>query len=125
MAGSSTRTRQARMIAALLDPAHKTQAEACESAGVPLRTLGTWLTEPDFQAELRAAEGLLVAHASRRLLSLTDDAIAALAQSLDEYAKPMHSLRAAELVLSHVLRWRETLDFEQRLAALESSRDNP
>lgn len=125
MASTGTRTKQTRMIAALLDPAHKTQAEACEAAGVPLRTLANWLAgDSDFQAELRAAEGLLVSHASRRLLALTDDAIAALATNLDEYAKPAHSLRAAELVLSHVLRWRETLDFETRLAALEAGRES-
>ena len=120
MAGSSTRTRQARMIAALLDPAHKTQAEACENAGVPLRTLGTWLTEPDFQAELRAAELAMVAHASRRLLALTDKAIGALSSNLDEYSKPAHSLRAADLVLDKALKWRELLDLDGRIAALEA-----
>ena len=118
-------TKQARAIVALLNPTIRTNDQAAEAAGVAKRTLQTWLSDDtDFRAALHEAEAELVAHASRRLLCLTDDAIAALAQSLDEYAKPMHSLRAAELVLSHVLRWRETLDFEQRLAALEAGRAN-
>jgi hypothetical protein len=120
MANNGTKTRQARMVAALLDPAHKTQDAACAAAGVPSRTLQRWLAEDDFQDALRSAEGQLVNHAARRLLTLTDDAIAALASNLDEYSKPAHSLRAAELVLSHVLRWRELGDLEARIAALEA-----
>lgn len=120
MAGYSTRTRQTRMIAALLDPANKSQEVACAAAGVPVRTLQNWLLDPDFVAALRQAEGQLVNHAARRLLTLTDDAIAALSDNLSEYSKPNHSLRAAELVLSHVLRWREVQDLEARIAALEA-----
>ena len=118
-------TKQIKSIACLLDVQNRTNEQAAQAAGVSRRVMQTWLSsDPEYQTALREAEAELVAHASRRLLSLTDDAIAALAQSLDEYAKPMHSLRAAELVLSHVLRWRETLDFEQRLAALEAGRAN-
>ena len=119
MASNGTTTRQSKLIAALLDPANKSQQAACDAAGVPLRTLQNWLRDDDFTAALRDAEAVLVNHAARRLLSLTDDAIAALKDNLGEYSKPMHSLRAAELVLSHVLRWREAQDLEQRIAALE------
>ena len=120
MASNGTTTRQSKVIAALLDPANKSQQAACDAAGVPLRTLQNWLKDDDFQDALRQAEGQLVNHAARRLLALTDDAIAALKDNLSEYSKPMHSLRAAELVLSHVLRWREVQDLEARIAALET-----
>ena len=120
MASNGTTTRQSKVIAALLDPSNKTQQAACDAAGVPLRTLQNWLRDDDFQDALRQAEGQLVNHAARRLLALTDDAIAALKDNLGEYSKPMHSLRAAELVLSHVLRWREVQDLEARIAALEN-----
>ena len=120
MASNGTTTRQSKVIAALLDPANKSQQAACDAAGVPLRTLQDWLKDEDFQDALRQAEGQLVNHAARRLLALTDDAIAALKDNLSEYSKPMHSLRAAELVLSHVLRWREVQDLEARIAALET-----
>lgn len=122
MAVHGTKTRQARLIAALLDPAHKTQAEACDAAGVPLRTAQNWLAaDADFQADLRAAERAMVAHAARRLLALTDAAIAALASNLDEYSKPAHALRAADLVLDKALRWRELIDLDARIAALEAA----
>lgn len=120
MATNGTKTRQARMIAALLDPANKTQDAACQAVGVPVRTLQNWLLEADFQDALRSAEGQLVNHAARRLLTLTDDAIEALHDNLGEFSKPAHSLRAAELVLSHVLKWRELQDLENRIAALEA-----
>lgn len=120
MAGNGTTTRQSRMIAALLDPANKSQAAACKAAGVGERTLATWLHDPDFQDALRQAESQLVNHAARRLLTLTDDAIKALADELGPYSKPQHSLRAAELVLSHVLKWRELGELEARIAALEA-----
>ena len=120
MAAHSTKTRQTKLIAALLDPANKTQAAACAAANVPLRTLANWLAEDDFQDALRSAESLMVDHAARRLLALTDDAIGALAEELSPYSKPQHSLRAAELVLSHVLKWRELGDLETRIAALET-----
>lgn len=120
MAGYSTKTRQTRMIAALLDPANKSQAAACDAVGVPVRTLQNWLLDPEFQADLRQAEQALVSHASRRLLTLTDDAIARLGDNLNEDARATAQLRAAELVLSHVLKWRELGDLEARLSALEA-----
>ena len=116
-------TKQARALSALLDPAYRTNEQVAAAASVSRRTLQGWLAgDPDFQAALRDAEQELVASASRGLLSLVDGAISALSSALDDETK--YSLRAAELVLSHVLRWRETLDFEQRLAALEAGRES-
>ena len=120
MAAHSTKTRQTKLIAALLDPANTSQGAACAAAGVPVRTLQNWLLDDDFQDVLRTAESQLVDHAARRLLALTDGAIAALAEELKPYSKPQHSLRAAELVLSHVLKWRELGELEDRIAALET-----
>ena len=118
----STKNRQAKLIAAMLDPAHKTQAAACDAAGVPLRTAQTWLSDdPVFQADLRAAELAMVSHAARRLLALTDSAISALADNLDEYSKPAHSLRAAALVLANSRQWRELEALDARIAALEAA----
>lgn len=119
MAAAPTKAKQARAIAALLDPTCKTNREAAERAGVSQRQLQTWLAEDaDFQAALHTAEAELVAHATRRLLLLVDDAVDALSTALKE--KPTYSLRAAALVLSHVLQWRDMADFEQRLASLEA-----
>ena len=125
MATNGTRTRQSKMIAALLDPSHKTQAAACDAAGVPLRTLQNWLADdPAFVAELRAAEQSLVAHAARRLVVLSALALDALADNLSEFSKPSHSLRAADLVLSHARQWRELEALEARIEALEALQDH-
>ena len=125
MATNGTKTRQAKLIAALLDPSNRSQAAACDAAGVPLRTLQNWLADdPAFVAELRAAEQSLVAHAARRLVVLSALALDALADNLSEFSKPSHSLRAADLVLSHARQWRELEALEARIEALEALQDH-
>ena len=125
MATNGTKTRQAKLIAALLDPSNRSQSTACDAAGVPLRTLQNWLADdPAFVAELRAAEQSLVAHAARRLVVLSALALDALADNLSEYSKPSHSLRAADLVLSHARQWRELEALDARIAALEAAQDH-
>lgn len=112
-------TKQARAIAALLSPSTRNNTQAAEIAGVSRRQLQTWLADDaEFQAALHTAEAELVAHATRRLLLLVDDAVDALARALQD--EPKYSLRAASLVLSHVLQWRDVTDFEQRLSSLEA-----
>lgn len=119
MATAVTRAKQQRVIVALLDPACRTNREAADRAGVSQRQLQAWLaTDETFRNELHAAEAEIVAHATRRLLLLVDDAIAALADALKD--EPKYALRAASLILSHVLQWRDVNDFEQRLSSLEA-----
>ena len=117
--------RQVRAIAALLDPANRSNEAAAAAAGVGKRTLQDYLSDPDFQAELQAAQSAMIGAATMRLTALAGLAVDALADNLDEYTNDKQKLVAAVAVLDRVLKWRETLDFEQRLAALESSRDNP
>ena len=116
--------RQVRAIAALLDPANRSNEAAAAAAGVGKRTLQDYLSDPDFQAELQAAQSAMIGAATMRLTALAGLAVDALADNLDEYTNDKQKLVAAVAVLDRVLKWRETLDFEQRLAALESSRDN-
>ena len=51
-------------------------------------------------------------------------ALDALADNLSEYSKPSHSLRAADLVLSHARQWRELEALDARIAALEAAQDH-
>ena len=117
--------RQVKAVAALLDPANRSNEAAAAAAGVGKRTLQDYLSDPDFQAELQAAQSAMIGAATMRLTALAGLAVDALADNLDEYTNDKQKLVAAVAVLDRVLKWRETLDFEQRLAALESSRDNP
>jgi hypothetical protein len=117
----TTKTRQARMIAALLDPRHRSQEAACEAAGVPLRTLHNWLRDdPEFIASLRRAESEAITLAMRRLTSVAPDAVAVIVSiMIDPKTSASVRLRAAGQVLDTLQKLRELHEFEARLAALE------
>ncbi len=113
--------KQERAIRALLE--HKSVGEAAASIGVGERTLYRWLTDPAFKVALSAAEGDLLDAATRRLLSLQDDAISTFEGMLsdDSEASATVKLRAAQAVLDYLLKLRELRDIEQRLTALEQA----
>lgn len=117
--------KQARAIAALLDPQNRTNEAAAVAAGVGKRTLQDWLSsDPDFQAALTEAQSAMIGDATRRLTALTGAAVDALAECLDEYSPDKQKLAAAVAVLDRVLKFKELTDFEQRLAALEAGRES-
>ena len=117
--------KQARAIAALLDPQNRTNEAAAVAAGVGKRTLQDWLsTDPDFQAELQAAQSAMIGEATRRLTSLCGLAVDALAECLGPYTNEKTAMQAATIVLDRVLKFKELADFEQRLAALEAGRES-
>lgn len=120
-AGGKLTPKQERAIRALLE--HKSVSEAAASIGVGERTLYRWLTDPAFQQALSAAEGDLLDAATRRLLSLQDDAISTFADMLsdDSEASATVKLRAAQAVLDYMLKLRELRDIEQRLTTLEQA----
>ena len=79
-----------------------------------------WLGDAGFRAALAQAEGEAVAQAGRRLATLAGAALDALAGTLTDAQTPAAvKVRAAEAILGHLLRYRETVQFEQRLDALE------
>ena len=118
--------RKVKSIAALLDPQNRDNTAAAKAAGVSRRQLQEWLaSDADFQAALTEAQSAMIGAATMRMTALCGLAVDALADNLDEYTNDKQRLVAAVALLDRVLKWRETLDFEQRLAALESSRDNP
>lgn len=121
MAESGANPKKARFLAALLDPANRTQVDAARAAGVPARTAVRWLADPVFQSDLRRAESDLVQRATRRLLALADRAVSVLAENMDPYSKPPFSIRASTAVLDRALQWRAENDHEARIAALEAA----
>ena len=117
--------KQARAIAALLDPQNRTNDAAAVAAGVGKRTLQDWLSsDPDFQAALTEAQSAMIGEATRRLTALTGLAVDALAECLGPYTNEKTAMTAAVAVLDRVLKFKELAEFEQRLAALEASRES-
>lgn len=117
----TTKARQARMIAALLNPANRSQAAACEAAGVPVRTLQNWLSDPAFVEALRQAEEAAIGEAVRRLVAAAPAAIGVIVGVMADRENPAGiRLRAASQALDHLARLRELRDVERRLADLES-----
>ena len=97
-------------------------ADAAERSGIPLRTLSRWVTDPDFKAELTAAEDAIISDATRRLASLADGAIDTLEEvRTNQEAAPANRLRAAQVELDYLLKMRELRAVELRLAELEAA----
>lgn len=112
--------KQEQAIRALLTS--KNVGEAAVAAGVSERTLYRWLTDPAFRAALSVAEGDLLDAATRRLLTLQDDAIGAFEDVLTGGPDVTDTarLRAAQAVLDYLLKLREMRSVEERLTALEA-----
>jgi hypothetical protein len=116
--GGLTRN-QKRLIPHLL--ACRNIAEAAAKVGLGERTVSRWLAEDEaFQRALAKAEGEAIDAATRELVNLAGDAIRTLREVLgDKGAAPTARVRAADMVLSHLLRLRELRNIERRLVKLE------
>jgi hypothetical protein len=114
---------QIKAIAALLSPECHTNEQAAKAAGVAKRTLQTWLTDDTFRSALRDAQDAAIERGAMRLAALVEMACFQLADNLTLYSQPQHALRAAKIVLDHVGKYRDLVELEQRIVALEA-RDN-
>lgn len=112
-------TAQQRAMEALLQAGSLT--EAAVLAGTHRNTLRRWMAEPAFVAALREIESEALTALSRRLVFLGEQAAAVLADALAPEQDVKTRLKAAEIVLANLLKLRELLDFDQRLAALEAT----
>ena len=110
--------RQHKALRALLS--ENTVAKAAVASGVGESTIYKWLGEAAFRAALAQAEGEAVAAAGRRLAVLAENALDELARSMADPMTPAPTrVRAAEVILNNLLRYREIVTFEARLTALE------
>jgi hypothetical protein len=109
---------QRRAIRALMTK--PTIEAAAKFATVSESSLYRWLAEDTFRAALLEAEGDALDGAARRLVALSEAAIAVITQILvDRDAPALVRLRAAETVLSNMLRLTELRNIESRVSALE------
>lgn len=116
--GAKITARQRRLIEALLTG--KTISQACQVAGVGRRTYYRWVKQPHFTEALQQAEADLLTASMRRLLSMQGAAVDGLQDLLNDPAlRPSDRLRAVQMVLDGVLRLRNAVELEARLAELE------
>ncbi len=93
---------------------------AAEAAGVSRETLYRWLARPDFSAALKDAEAAAVESLSRALVGLGDKATRVLGDVMDNTSgSDGAKLRAADIVLSNLLKLRELVELEKRIEELE------
>ena len=93
---------------------------AATSAGVGVRTLYRWLDEPAFRLALNTALDKSIDAAARGMVALTEKAIKIVETVLDDTElHPATRLRAADLVLSNMLKLAELRTLAQRVSALE------
>ena len=110
--------RQHKALRALLS--ENTVAKAAVASGVGESTIYKWLTDPLFRAALAQAEGEAVAAAGRRLAALAESALDTVADVMADPTTPAPvRVRAAEVILSNLLKYREIVGFEGRLTDLE------
>ncbi len=110
-------SKQNRAITALVSSRGIRQAS--QVTEIPERTLYRWLRQPAFRAALTEAESLAVEHAARRITALSDQAVNVLEHAMSDRTPMTIRLRAAQSVLEYLLKLRELVSIEERLARLE------
>lgn len=96
-------------------------SEAATAANVTTNTIYRWMKDDTFLTALRAAEGVAIAGLSRALAGLGESAAGVLKAALGEGEKMNTRLRAVEIVIGNLLRLRELVDLEERVAELEAN----
>jgi hypothetical protein len=117
MAGCGRSDADAVLAAALASG--RTVVDAARAAGVSERTARRRVQDPDFGALVGRLRAEMVQRATGLLLDAASEATAALRRNLT-CGQPAGEVRAASVILDHLLRLREHGEFEERLRALEA-----
>lgn len=111
--------RQKRVLAALLTSPSK--AAAAEAAGVTVRTVQNYLSDPAFREEYQSALEDVVMDAAKQAKQALSPAISALREIVEDRGEDAQArIGAARAVLSGGLKLIETADILTRLKELES-----
>jgi hypothetical protein len=117
MTANDLTARQKRFIQALLTS--KSAREAAHKCGIGEKTAYRWLRLPQVQSALAEAEALMMGEVMRRLLGMTEGAADALGEIVADRRLPAARLQAARTILDNLVRLRNTVELESRLAELE------
>ncbi len=120
--GEKLTRRKEQAIAALLT--EPTLEMAAKRVGVSDVTLWRWLRDSEFQAAFSEARHRVVEAAIGKLQQVAAEAVACLQRNLTS-GQPATEVRAADAILSHVLKTLDRLELEQRLRHLEAAADAP
>jgi hypothetical protein len=107
---------QEAAIGALL--ANTSITKAAAAIHVNEKTLRTWLKQPHFQQAHQAARQEALQKTVDGLLARTEKALATLDRGMDGEAS-VPEIRAAAIILDHILKGVELVDHGRRLAAIE------
>lgn len=98
----------------------QTTSQAATAAGVSSRTVRRWLEDPDFRQGVADSRTELLQLAVGRLAAAATKAVDTLIDALDS-DRDMARVQAAKVLLDATLALRESLDLEQRIAAIEAA----
>ena len=93
--------------------------EACKQVGISRNCFYEWLKQPAFKAELNRMRDEMVSDAVAQLKMNSTKAAMTLSDLMDRTESPAVQRAAANDVLNHVMKFKEILEIETRLAALE------
>lgn len=114
------RGRERVIVAALI--AGQTYRDTADRAGCSVATVTR--VRAKWKAYITAGREEVAEQAAAQLLAMVPRAAAALNQLIDS-PLPAVRLSAVRYVLDGALRWRDTVEFERELRALEADRDQP
>ncbi|AVH59725.1 MULTISPECIES: hypothetical protein [Streptomyces] len=93
---------------------------AADRAGVSIRTVQRWQTDPAFAAEVRAVRARVLDDTAGRLSAAAASAVATLQALVADPEQPGHvRVKAGDVLLRALLPVREHVDLEQRITAIE------
>lgn len=111
--------RQRQAMQALLEG--KTVKDAAEITKISRKTLYTWLGQPVFRAELDRLGGLVLEEVSRRMITLSAEAVKALAGIMKDKKGPVFArIQAASAILKHSPDYWELSTIGRRIEQLET-----
>lgn len=97
---------------------------AASAAGVTTKTIYQWMSQPEFSAALDSLEDTSIRFLSNRLTAMAEDAVRAIEDGLKEDQPMRDRMQAAGLYFGQLLRLREMITQDQRIAELERRLDD-
>jgi hypothetical protein len=96
--------------------------DAAKQLGIGTRTAFNWLSDRSYRVYIDTLTSNILEEAMARLIGHATRAVDAMADLLDN-ADPAIRLRASVAVLETIARFRQNVEFERRIAALEDRRE--